>query len=267
MKRALIICMILVLSETAGYCDVTFLPPLQSINQNNSMQDYNNNITTLPDPFAKQNIANKQNLNSIEQSLYGRIFSMQNISIRLSRIEKTLFNKTYPNASEIQRLDNIISNYNQINKYPNISSNVLSRIESQVFNQRFPQYSPQRRIESLEQEMFGAVQSGDLSARYETLKIAAKNYRANNYTNCNPNAIGQTGWKGIASAIGSSLLGGTMTGFTPQIDPYCNPDDVYSSYMNTYPNSSGIYRGYRSNHGYRDDYQNYGSSSKVTILD
>ena len=231
MRHALILCLILILSETAGNCAVTFFPPLQPLGGRNSIQNYTSNVTSLPDPFAKPVTMNYPDLNQIEQSLFGRVFSSQDISTRLTRIEKTLFTTTYPNSTNTQRIDNIISNYNQINKYPNISTDVLSGMESKVLNQRFPQYSAERRIEKLEQQMFGAVQSGDINSRYEALKIAAKNYN-NAYAQ---NIPMQSGWKGIAGALGSSMLGsgmiggmggsmlgGTMTGFTPPITPYPN---------------------------------------------
>lgn len=293
MKRALILCLILAFSKGVGNCATTYFPPLQPINNDGSIQNYTSNITSLSDPFARPiSTPSYQNLNNIEQRLFGRMFLNQPILGRLARIEKALFSTTYPSANEEQRIENIISNFNQINKYPNISGNILSKLETQILNQSYPEASPERRIERLEQQMFGATQSGDLDARYAALRAAAKNYNTNTYYN-NPlasNRIAQGGWKGILGALGNSMIGGnlmgdpwggTMTGFTPpinqlnQINPYnayCNPynqnfNNNYNAYNNPLNNGSGVYRGVRTNHGYSDSCQNYGSSTGVTILD
>lgn len=284
MKRTLILCLVLIMGRNAGECATTFFPPLQPAN---TISQMGRGITSLADPFASTPDLNYPEISRIEQTLFGRAFPTQNITIRLSRIEKSLFTTTYPSSTNTQRIDNIISNFNQMNKYPNISRNELSRLESRVFNQAFPQSNAQNRIERLEQQVFGAVQSGELDSRYEALKIAAKTY--------NPNAIyapnniipSNRGWKGVVSGLGNSLLGGnmmggtmlggTMTGFTPPINPYNTYDNVYTngnnrynnynSYANPYSPGYGMYKGYRSNHGYYDGFQDYSSGAGVTILD
>lgn len=273
MKRVFIACLLLSLSKPVAFSATTFFPPLQPIDQNSSFQNYgNSNIANLPDPFAKRS-TNYPDISRIEQSLYGKSFDNQDIALRLSRIEKSLFTTTYPTASEAQRIDNIISNFNQINKYPNISQNVLSRMESKVFRQSFPQNNAQRRIERLEQQIFGAVQSGDLSSRYEALKIAANSYNKTPTNTDNPyssnNNLAQNGWRGIAGNLGSALLGGSMTGFTPPINPYYGN---YNTYANPYNPGHGIYRGYGQNNGlggyrFREQYNDYGTGTGVSILD
>lgn len=279
MKRALILALFLILSKSTGYCTSQMFPPLQPLGTA-PIQDYTNNITSLPDPFVQTkslNTANSATLNQVEQTLFGRSYQNQNATLRLSRIEKNLFSTTYPNATNEQRIDNIISNFNQMNKYPNISTNSLSRLESKVLKQTFPNYSTQRRIERLEEEMLGTIQSGDLTSRYERLMLAAKNYNKNQYAQ-NILIPQQSGWKGLASTIGDSFWGGTMTGFTPPINPVSGGYN-YGGYNNGYQNSysspfssaytpgSGMYRGVRTNHGYSDSFTDYGSSTGVTILD
>lgn len=276
MKRTLILCLFLVLSETSGICATTFFPPLQPLG-NNSMQDYNNSITSVPDPFARPVNSSYPDVSRIEQSLFGRTFENENISLRLSRIEKSMFSTTYSGSSDSQRIDNIISNFNQINKYPNISQNELSRLESRIFSQNFAQDNPQRRIERLEQQLFGAIQSGSLISRYEAIKMAAKSYNRNNLYNSG--GIMQGGWKGLAANLGSSMLGGTMTGFTPPINPYSNYNyganglnNYYNTYANPYSGNSGIYRGMRTNRGlggysYHDCFNDFGTGTGVSILD
>lgn len=274
MRRTLVLCFFLAASSMSAYCETTFFPPLQPVNQTNSIQDYSNSITSVPDPFVGNSTPNYSDISRIEQSLFGRNYDGQNINIRLTRIEKILFTTTYPGTPATQRIDNIISNFNQLNKYPNISQNALSKMESKVFGQNFPQNNTQRRIERLEQKIFGAVQSGDMNSRYEAIKIAMNTYNRNlangNYQTSYNNAQ-KGGWKGIANALGSNFMGGTMTGFTPPITPY------YGNNMSSYGNpfaglGSGFYRGYGSNNGlggyrYMDQYSNYGSGTGVTILD
>ncbi len=271
MKHTLILCLFLVFCQTSGECSTAFFPPLQPVNQPTTIQTYNDNIANLSDAFINSN--NKYpNITRIEKFLFGKTYENQNISIRLSRIEKSLFTTTYQNASETQRIDNIISNFNQINKYPNISQNNLSKMEIKVFKQVFSQNNPQRRIERLEQQIFGAIQSGDLNSRYEALKIALNTYNKKIYSNnvLTSDGINQKGWRGIVSNLGSSMLGGTMTGFTPPINPYYGN---YNAYTNPYGNGQGgIYRSYGETNGlggYRfyNNHQNFGTGTGVTILD
>jgi hypothetical protein len=279
MKRVLIICFLFIAGASSANCAATVFQPLQPINQaDDSIQNYSSNVTSLADPFAKSATTNYSDINRIEQSLFGKTYDGQGISTRLSRIEKSLFTTTYPNASDSQRIDNVISNFNQINKYPNISKGALSKMESRFFSQNFPQVSPQRRIERLEQQVFGATQSGDINSRYEALKMATKNYNRNMNNNAydsnNPNNVTQTGWKGITGNSGNSFFGGSMTGFTPPINPYSGSSyNTYNSYANPYPASgygmnrrNGVNRGLNG-FSYNDSSTDYGTGSGVTILD
>lgn len=271
MKRALILCLFLFASQIRGECGVTFFPPLQPIGVN-QIPNYSN-ITSTADTFSNPYNANYSAIGRIERALFGRSYEGQNISFRLSRIEKTLFTTTYPNSSNAQRIDNIISNFNQINKYPNISRNALSRMETKIFNQSFPQNSSERRIERLEQRIFGAMQSGDIDSRYNALIAASQNYSVNPMGNYYPNPIGTNGWKGILGSLGNAMLGGNMTGFTPSINPYYNNNYGYNDpYLNSGQGGYGIYKGNRVNNGlggysYQDNFTNYGSGTGVTILD
>lgn len=241
MKRALILCLFLFMAEVPVFCDPTVFPPLRPMSDANGINNYtSNNITSVPDQFTTPVNTNYTDITKIEQTLFGQTYENQNISIRLSRIEKNLFSKTYQNSNPTQRIDNIISNYKQINTYPNISKNVLSKIERQVFNQSFDKSNPKLRIERLESQLLGAVQSGDLDARYETIKLAAKAYNKNkgDFSDMDTN----TGWKGLSSTFGNSMFGGgTMTGFTPPISP------VYSGYNNGYGGGGLLNRGHFSN--------------------
>lgn len=284
MKRIILLFLLLFAAQTAGNCVVTYFPPLQPYSEPVQLRNYNNSITSLPDPFANQTNLNYSAVARIENALYGHTFTNQNISVRLERIERSLFNTTFKNATPAQRIDNIISNFNQLNKYPNISANVLSRLENKIFSQTYQQNSVERRIERLEQQIFGAVQSGDIDARYEALVVAAKNYNATASAGYLPNAstgymvnpAQNRGLRGVANALLNNALGGTMTGFTPPIGPnswnapnsYLNP---YSQYpdpnLNSYSNGYGNYQGYRSNHRMYDNFNNFNTGTGVHILD
>ncbi len=270
MKKTIILFFLILTATIPANAANTTFQPLQSPNQIQNSYGLNNvNSDNLNTPISNTNIIIPPAIIQIERSLFGRNFNTQSIPARLSRIENSLFTTSYPNANIVQRIDNIISNYNQLNKYPNISNATLSKLEQRVLRQTFAANTPVNRIERLEQQLFGAVQTGDINARLETIKIAAQNY--NNTLSNN-----QGGWKGIASAIGSSLLGGNMTGFTPPINPYFdnytagynNYANPYSqAYSNSYPNSYGLYRGVRTNHGYYDAYRDFNNGASVRILD
>ena len=270
MKQILILYLALLFNTLSAESATTFFPPLQPIQTPYSVQNYNDNTAdNVIAPFGSnpnQNYTNYANIERVETALFGQSYVNQSLPIRLSRIEKSLFTTTYPNSSNEQRIDNIISNFNQINKYPNISRSDLSNIESKILKRNYPQNGAELRIERLEQQVFGATQSGDIETRFAALKTAAANYSNNNIYQ---NTVAQKGWKGLASALGNSMLGGSMyggsmTGFTPPIDQFF--DNNNNTGYNNYPSSSDMYRGYRSNHGYMDNYQNFSSGAGVTIL-
>lgn len=288
MKRALILCLLWAMSINSGICATTMFPPLQPLGGNGLSNK--SSITSIDDPFASNPYLSDSNvsyprISEIEHSLYGQKFTAQDILVRLARIEKTLFSTSYPRLALSQRVDNIIMNFNQINKYSNISNSTLSGIEAKVLRKSYGQNNTEERIERLEQQIFGAVQSGDLEERFETLKAASQGYNRNQYAptyNQNTITSGRGGWKNIVGNIGGMLLGGgplggTMTGFTPSLDPY-NSNNNYNTYNNGYnnynnfanlgyPSGNGLYSGYRTNHGYSDTFNNYGSGSRVTILE
>lgn len=275
MKRVLFILCFLVVVNESRVDSAPFLQPIQPIGTAAPVENYGNSIARAADPFVTPNNFNLTAVNRIEQSLFGRSFANQNVASRLSRIEKSMFNATYPTAPATQRLDNIISNFNQLNKYPNISRNTLSKIESKVFSQTFPQNNTERRIERLEEQVFGAVQSGDMVARYKNLIAASKSFNADNVINSYfPAPARGPKLRNILGNFGN--LGGNMTGCTPPIDPYSDygyNNQVNSPFAAFGPGGgSGIYRGYGNNNGpfgysYGESFNNYGSGAGVHILD
>lgn len=311
MKRALILCLFLAINANIESCSAAYFPPLQPLGGNNiqpALSHGGSGVTSLPDPFARKPYspsvtATYPKIDKIERSLYGSNFPTQDIMVRLSRIETSIFSTTYPDSPLVQRVDNIIANYNQINDYQMISKNILSKMETKILHQNYSKNDVQNRIERLEQQIFGAVQSGDIPTRYETLKTAVNNYNRNQDTQTysqipldtlSQGSVNPRRRNGILANLGSMLLGGggVMTGFSPSIDPlstgynngysgfnnYSGNNNYYSNgynnnrYNNNYsslasPSGYGYYSGNRTNRGYSDAFNTFGSSSGVTILD
>lgn len=297
MRRAFILCLFVLTNMFLSVNAAPYFPPLKPVGEAISADSGANN---LADPFLSQTYNQNQDssvnyprLNQIENSMYGRIFANQDILLRIARIEKSMFNTTYPNLPISQRVDNIVSNFNQLNQYPNISKNMLNKMEAKVFNKSYSENDIESRIEGLEEQIFGAAQGGDINSRYENLKTAFNSYKPNQYLSDsyqNPPVRTQGGWRGVVGNLGSMLLGGGgfMTGFTPPLDPlnsqYTNGygNNYNNNYGNNYNNGNGynnyaslggnspgygLYSGNRTNHGYSDLYKSYGTGSRVTILD
>lgn len=184
--------------------------------------------------------------------------------------------QTYDNNPVTTLIDPFVTpaqpnyNYQNQNAYQNIPVAALSRLENKLLSQNFPGYSTENRIERLEQKLFGAAQSGDLNTRYHALQMASRNYRQP--VQYMPTQIAQGGWRGILGGLGNSMTG-TMTGFTPPINPYYGNYNNVNGFnngfnnFNTYQDPYGMYRGYRSNRGYYDRFRDFGTGAGVTILD
>lgn len=281
MKRALFVCLLLLISGKSAMAATPYFPPLQPMDAPSEPPNNSSNITSNPDPFvntppSETNITtnptpnNYSNISKLEQTLFNQTFAEQNISIRLSRLEKKLFNTTYPNANNNKRIDNLISNCNQAMKYPNISKNVLSDLEEKSFGQKFPQNGPVKRIERLEQQVFGAVQNGDINARYDTLRMAVKAYNDNKYANADPTQIprrtirnvglGTRGWSS------NPFMGGSMTGCTPPINPFADPFfDDNNNFGSSGLDNNAYNNGYNNSNYNQNSYYNPRKSAYRTI--
>ncbi|MDR1169169.1 MAG: hypothetical protein LBK53_09835 [Heliobacteriaceae bacterium] len=185
-----------------------------------------------------------------EESILGRTFEYQDTDIRLNRLERSVFSRTYPEMSDDKRIDNIIANSSK-----DIPANKLSMLEHKVFNRNFSMDTAQNRIERLEEKMFGAKQSGELTPRYETLSRAAKQYGALPVVNSNG------GWR---NALGSFLMGGTPTGTTPSLG--WGMDPAAMGFLDD-RGAGGDASYYTGNRGWGYDNRSTGSRSGVTILD
>lgn len=144
----------------------------------------------------------------------------------------------------------------------------LGALEKYVFNRTYPRENIITRIQRLENEAFGAVQSGDMYLRYDRVKSAVLSRPKND------------GKMSLLRTIGN-YFAGQMTGYTPPIDnsiysPYNYTPNVFSQnlpqafsqtpYPTTYDNGRMIEYGSPFNHGYRLNNFGTGSSSGVHIL-
>lgn len=152
----------------------------------------------------------------------------------------------------------------------------LDRLEKQILSQNYNYDSVETRLERLENNMFGAVQSGSLQDRIELLQNASKSYKAyspnqdyayNNsyYPYRAPIFTGSTGsnWKNMLWGNFRNQLTGTPTGFTPAMDPaYMDYFEAERAMM-----GAGQQTDYRTNRGWGYSNSDRGSKTGVTILD
>lgn len=227
-------------------------------------------------------------ITQIEYALFKRNYEKQNIYNRLSRIERKLFKKTFNKLPLAARMENITNNMDSGVMY-NISSKELSKLERKVLGRTYEADDTESRITRMEKEMLGAMQSGNLKTRLETIKTASKHY--NSYPEIlqsqtiTPQTIypqqygtipmqmgyyppsygnwNQSRGRGLGgflkNMIGTMFNGGygTMTGYTPPIyDPY-SQFDPGMRLRNEYHSNT---RSYIRN-------RNYGSGSRIRILD
>ena len=194
-------------------------------------------------------------IGEVEQSVFGQRYENQHIGARLNRLEKTLFNKTFPKLTYDSRIQKIILNYKNGSSFSG-----LSKIERQVFDMIYENETPETRISRIEQQVMGTVQQGDLLARYRNLQRVVPSYYSNRMARqyCGMPIVSSGGrWRGLAGSLGNffNSLNGYPTGFTP---PVYSPYDAYSPDF-----QQNIY----SNRGWHYNNNSYGSGTGVHILD
>ena len=74
-------------------------------------------------------------------------------------------------------MDNITKNMDSGVMY-NISNNDLVKLERKVLGRTYEFDDTESRITRMEKEMLGAMQSGNLKSRLETIKTASKHYNS-----------------------------------------------------------------------------------------
>lgn len=152
----------------------------------------------------------------------------------------------------------------QCNNYnPYLSKNDLNALEKYALNKTYRRENDLRRLERLENLAFGATQSGDIRSRYRNVENAILS-RPQYGTK-------QSLWNNIAN-----YFAGQTTGFTPNLIPYPNYNNLGGFSTNPYafvPNpgysnnnierySNGIFGG-----GWGYSGNDYGTGSSVRILD
>ena len=235
---------------------------------------------------------NYPKINTLESNLFKRTFERENIYKRLARLENRLFKEAYPNLPLSTRVDNILNNVDAGIMY-NISTKELAKLETKVLGRTYSNDDTESRITRLEKEMLGAMQGGNLTERFNTVKTASKHYNSypeiansqsvyqtysgpyttnNSWQNIKPRGLGGF-MQNLLGAIFGGMTSGTMTGYTPPIyDPYnpyaqatpYSPMGAYPSFMNPGSRTQDYYMS--NTRGYYDD-RNLGSQSSVRILD
>ena len=227
-------------------------------------------------------------ITQIEYALFKKAYEKQNIYTRLARIERKIFKKAFNNLPLATRMENITNNMDAGVMY-NISSSELSKLERKVLGRTYEGDDTESRITRMEKEMLGAMQSGNLKTRLETIKTASKHYNSypeiiqsqtitpqtiypQQYYNQPPMAYypqsyGYRNWnqsRGLGGFLknmfGAMINGGgygTMTGYTPPI---------YAPYSRFDP-GIGIRNEYYGNQRRYIRNKNYGTGSSVRILD
>lgn len=169
---------------------------------------------------------------------------------------KPYFRPYYSNPQTIRR--NYINprHYNS-HHYPRYTTDFsdMNAIEKYALNKTYSKESPLERLQRLEMQAFGAVQSGDIDSRYENVRNAILSRP--NYTNTKTSLLRNIG----------NFFAGQMTGYTPQINSYPTSGLNYTQYPTTFGNGSYTEFSGPFHSGYYNNNFNTGSGCGVKILD
>lgn len=168
MKRIFIILLILLSQVAFG---TTNLPKAET-------PMYMNSDGSLYNP---QEVAYPK-VTQIEQIILNKTYESEPIDIRLERLERKIFRRTFSNYSLAQRMDNLTNSVAE-SSVDVRDKRALIQLETRVFARNYNSDNTKSRVERLEQKMFGASQSGDLTLRIRNLQTAINGYR--NYTSYN----------------------------------------------------------------------------------
>lgn len=140
----------------------------------------------------------------------------------------------------------------------------LNALERYALNKNYSRESDLRRLERLESLAFGAVQSGDMTTRYENVEAAILSRPQNNYRHSFLNNLANY-FSGQATGFTPSINPGLTTGFTPGYTSFGGSSFGYGPEYGTQridQFNNGIW-----GNGFRTIDQNFGSGSSVRILD
>ena len=93
----------------------------------------------------------------------------------------------------------------------------INALEKYTLNRNYNKESDLQRLQRLEMQAFGAIQSGDINSRYDNVRNAILSRPQNNYKS--------SLWRNIGN-----YFSGQMTGYTPSFD--FNNDPFFSSNSN-----------------------------------
>ena len=222
--------------------------------------------------------SNDSRLLELEKATFGKDYSKNDLNLRLNRLEKSMFNKTFPDLNADERIENLLSNYNR--QLKQVAPSVLSDMERCVWGRSYGAESTENRVSKLEEEVFGAMQQGDVQKRIKTLEHAILS--SNNvtrpvqapYGTCyggyNPNQAsydpymvddfnGGNGIGNFFNNLGMIFGGGCPTGWSPQLTPY--GQNYYGL------QGDGDSEGYVGNTGYAYQNKRRGTGTGIQILD
>ena len=214
----------------------------------------------VPVTDVKKDLADPR-LSLVEKNVYGKSFEHQPVNLRLNRLEKEMFNRTFPTMDKAERINNIFVNYSA----NSIPDKEISKLEKSILNCTYSENPVPERISRLEEEIFGTIQSGDLNKRLNKLQAAieakkmqrAQKAPVSPYGTCYGGYMPQSGWRSTLGRFGN-FFGGYPTGMTPPIQ--------------TMPafgmGGSGIQQGYTDNWGgYAYNNTTRGGGMGVHIID
>ena len=134
----------------------------------------------------------------------------------------------------------------------------INALEHYTLNRNYGRESDIQRLERLEMQAFGALQSGDMNTRYENVRSAILSRPKQNYKTSLLRNIG-------------NYFGGQMTGYTPTMgssNPFGFTTSSFSQYPTTYGNSSVTeYSSPFGGRGYTINNYSTGSNAGIRILD
>ena len=214
--------------------------------------------------YSKDANSKDPRLSLVEKNIYGKSYEHQEVNLRLNRLEKSMFNKTYPSLSNEERIENLFVNYNQ--EVQGVIPQELSELEKNVFEKTYEKEDELSRVSRLEAQVLGAIQQGNINNRVNMLKdviASSKSQYTSPYGTCYggymPQVNSNKGIKNTLSRLGDIFGKGCPTGISPQIPPY----DTYHFDMP----DSGNSQAYRTNYGYYYNNSRRGTGASIQILD
>lgn len=232
--KKLILCLTILLSIQSAYCEIVIdnLPEVKYRNPDGT--EFVPNSTSYP------------KISEIERLTFNRTFEDEPIEIRLNRLESKLYKKDYSNLSLAQRVEAIENTLDE-KSISRKDKNTLASLEKKIFNKTYNDEDTQSRIQRLERSILGANQSGNLTSRIETLKVASSSLEDQSrqlaqmpYQNFqNDPYQPQNGFKNAIKNAFNMFSSGGMTGFSPSV--------------NSFPS----YQPYSANNMYNGAYQPY----------